>query len=192
MSDVEDATEVHTDMFKKARLSPNNMYYTPDYATQYVYEYVKSFPRVWEPCCGQNHITRFLETRGHTVIATDLSMGAEYDVLTYAPDPSSYDIIITNPPFQGKRKFFERLYSLNKPFAILVPTGLTFDSKMIRACLKADPTWGVIMPPRTINYIPSAHEDAVTLTRPPKGSRSWFHSSWFCHAVPDAKGVIVL
>lgn len=55
---------------------------------------------------------------GYSVIRTSLSEG--YDFLTYEPQ-EDYDVILTNPPFSIKDKIIERLYSLNKPFAILLP-----------------------------------------------------------------------
>ena len=36
-------------------------------------------------------------------------------------EPSSWDIIISNPPFSIKDKIIERLYSFDKPFAVLLP-----------------------------------------------------------------------
>ena len=36
-------------------------------------------------------------------------------------EPNEWDIIVSNPPFSVKDKVLERLYSFNKPFAILLP-----------------------------------------------------------------------
>lgn len=41
------------------------------------------------------------------------------DFFTY--EPSDYDVIVSNPPFSMKDKVLERLYQLNKPYAILLP-----------------------------------------------------------------------
>jgi hypothetical protein len=177
--------------WQRAKDKPNNNYYTPESAMGYIYDRIKGFPRVWEPCCGANHITRFLEGKGHTVIATDITMGDEYDLFTYAPPPESYDIIVTNPPFQGKRRILERLYALGKPFAILMPT-MALDSNPVRILLKKDPCWGIIMPPKTISYIPAEHERATSITKHPKGTRSFFHSSWFCHNLPNVRNMMIM
>jgi hypothetical protein len=179
-----------TSNWKNAKENPNNQYYTPESAMTYMYEYLKEFKTIWEPCCGANHMTRYLQNKGHDVIATDIEMGPQYDFLTYTPD-KDYDVIVTNPPFQGKRPILERLYSLDKPFAVLMPT-MTLDSNPIRKMLKDDPNWGVVMPPKTINYIPADHATSSTDTRHPKGTRSFFHSSWFCHDIPGVRGVIIL
>jgi hypothetical protein len=184
-------TTSYAGQWKQAKDKPNNQYYTPESAMTYVYDHLKYFKTVWEPCCGANHITRYLTNKGYVVFSSDITMGPEYDFFTYQPrDP--YDVIVTNPPFQGKRLILERLYSLNKPFAVLMPT-MTLDSNPIRKMLKQDPTWGVLMPPKTINYIPADHKHyADTDTRHPKGTRSFFHSSWFCHDIPGVRGVVIL
>lgn len=184
---AEDTTYVG--QFKRARENPNNNYYTPNDALDFVYDHVRPFRRVWECCCGANHIARYLEARGHVVIATDIDTG--HDMFTYAPPPEDYDIIVTNPPFQGKRRVLERLYELGKPFVVLMPT-MTLDSNPARQLLKIDPTWGILMPPKSINYIPADHPEATTLTTKPKGSRSFFHSSWFCHGIPTVTGMCIM
>ncbi len=185
----EQETLSYAGRFKKAQANPNNNYYTPDDAIDFVYDHIKPFSRVWECCCGANHITRYLQAKGHTVIATDLATG--HDLFEYAPPAEDYDIIVTNPPFQGKRRVLERLYALNKPFIVLMPT-MALDSNPVRMLLKADPTWGILMPPKSINFIPADHPDSATLTKKPKGSRSFFHSSWFCHRIPTVTGLTII
>lgn len=36
-------------------------------------------------------------------------------------EPDDYDVIVSNPPFSIKDKILQRLYELDKPFAILLP-----------------------------------------------------------------------
>ena len=42
----------------------------------------------------------------------------EQDFFTY--EPENWDIIVSNPPFKNKRKFFERALDLGKPFALIM------------------------------------------------------------------------
>jgi len=35
-------------------------------------------------------------------------------------EPKQWDVIVSNPPFTNKRKFFERALSFNKPFALIM------------------------------------------------------------------------
>ena len=53
---------------------------------------------IYEPCCGNGAIVRFLEKRGFTVISRDLyTTDLKQDYLV-EEDPA-YDVLITNPPF---------------------------------------------------------------------------------------------
>jgi len=40
------------------------------------------------------------------------------DFFTY--EPEKWDVIVSNPPFTNKRKFFERALELGKPFALIM------------------------------------------------------------------------
>ena len=44
-----------------------------------------------------------------------LHLESGQDFFTY--EPEKWDMIVSNPPFKGKRKIFERALSFNKPFA---------------------------------------------------------------------------
>ena len=43
-------------------------------------------------------------------------------------EPENWDIIISNPPFTNKRKYFERALSFNKPFALIMTNTWLNDS----------------------------------------------------------------
>jgi hypothetical protein len=51
------------------------------------------------------------------VISTHISTGQDF--LTYTPD-FDWDVIVSNPPFTNKRKYFERALSFEKPFALIM------------------------------------------------------------------------
>ena len=54
---------------------------------------------------------------GHKVIYSHIWYGQDF--FEYEPS-ESYDYIISNPPFTLKLKVLERLYKLNKPFAMIM------------------------------------------------------------------------
>lgn len=167
-----------------SRESPNDMWYTPASAVDHILPFLAPFPRIWECCCGEGHITRSLEANGHSVIATDINMGAQFDAYSYTPPPDSFDCVVTNPPFSRKTAFLGRLFGLGKPFAVLLPTNV-LESAPIRNLLKAHAgDWGMLLPPKTINYIHA--------TEPDRPSRSFFHSSWLCYRVPGVTAVLLL
>lgn len=69
---------------------------------------------IWEPCCGEGHMSNRLTVLGHEVISTDLvdrGFGiSDIDFLktTRAPAPN----IITNPPYMFAQEFVEHALSL--------------------------------------------------------------------------------
>lgn len=94
-----------------------DVYFTPTYAIKPLIQFIPKDWIVWEPAVGNGAISNYLAGQGLQVFGTDISNG--YDFLTYAP--SHVNCIITNPPFSLKTEFLERAFSLNLPFALLVP-----------------------------------------------------------------------
>ena len=60
---------------------------------------------------------RRLIEEGFCVVRSSLTEGKNF----FEHQPSEFDLIVDNPPFSVKDKVLERLYSFNKPFAILLP-----------------------------------------------------------------------
>ena len=60
---------------------------------------------------------RRLTEEGYRVVRSSLSDGQNF----FEYEPEKFDLIVDNPPFSLKDKVLERLYSFNKPFAILLP-----------------------------------------------------------------------
>lgn len=46
----------------------------------------------------------------------------------YEYEPLIWDVIVSNPPFTGKRKIFERALSFDKPFALIMSNTWLNDS----------------------------------------------------------------
>lgn len=59
----------------------------------------------------------FLKEEGYNVVRSSLAEGQDF----FNYEPEKWDIIVSNPPFSIKDKVLERLYSFNKPFAVLLP-----------------------------------------------------------------------
>ncbi len=75
---------------------------------------------IYEPCCGNGAIVKYLEKKGFTVIARDLYTTEEKHDYLVEEDPE-YDVLITNPPFCIKHEFFEKAMLSGKPFILLLP-----------------------------------------------------------------------
>ncbi len=96
----------------------DNELYTPAYAVDHIIKYLSKDKIIWCPFSEEWSMfyTR-LKEEGFKIIRSLLKEGQDF--FEYQPD--EFDLIVDNPPFSLKDKVLERLYSFNKPFAILLP-----------------------------------------------------------------------
>lgn len=94
----------------------NDECYTPDYGVKPILEFIPKDKIVW--CPFDTKESEFVKQISQTneVIHSHIDDGLDF----FEYEPTYWDIIISNPPFQAKRKFFERALSFNKPFALLM------------------------------------------------------------------------
>ena len=94
----------------------NDECYTPDYGVFPVLEFIPKDKIVW--CPFDTKDSEFVKQISSTneVIHSHIDDGLDF----YEYEPTHWDIIVSNPPFKGKRKIFERALSFNKPFALLM------------------------------------------------------------------------
>lgn len=77
----------------------------------------KREPIIWCPFDDENsEYVRIFKEKEFEVVNSNINDG--FDFFNY--EPENWDIIISNPPFSQKLKVFERLFSFNKPFAMLM------------------------------------------------------------------------
>jgi hypothetical protein len=102
-----------------------NEAYTPAYGVTPILKYIPKDAKVWCPFdTRQSEFVKQIEAQ-NLVIPTHISTGQDF--LTYTPD-FEWDVIVSNPPFTNKRKFFERALSFNKPFALIMTNTWLNDS----------------------------------------------------------------
>lgn len=96
--------------------------FTPFYAVDPIFEFLPPPSEnliIWCPFDEKwSAFVVSLKERGYNVIYSSLKDG--HDFFKYEPD--SYSMIISNPPFSKKDEVLYRLYKLNKPFIMLLPT----------------------------------------------------------------------
>ena len=110
----------------KVAASGNDEFYTPKYAVVPILNYIPIDSIVWCPFDTEDSwFVREFISRGTEVIATHIKTGQDF--FDYEPD--NYDYIISNPPYSLKTQVFERLFSLERPFAMLVGVVGLFESK---------------------------------------------------------------
>ena len=62
-------------------------------------------------------LPNFYEGGGFNCVKSHIDDGKDF----FKYEPDEWDIIISNPPYSIKDAIIERVYNLNKPFALLLP-----------------------------------------------------------------------
>ena len=102
----------------------NDECYTPDYAVKPILEYIPKDVTVW--CPFDTEESQFVKQISKTNPVTYSHLDKGQDFFQY--QPSEWDIIISNPPFSNKKKFFKRALAFNKPFALIMTNTWLNDS----------------------------------------------------------------
>ena len=96
----------------------DNELYSPYYIVDHIIKYLPKDKIIWTPFdCEWSAFYQRLKENGFKVVRSSLQEGQDF----FDFEPDEWDIIVSNPPFSLKDKVLERLYSFNKPFAILLP-----------------------------------------------------------------------
>jgi len=102
----------------------NDECYTPLYGVIPILKYIPDGAIVW--CPFDTKDSYFVKEISKTNIVEYSHISAGQDFFDY--EPQSWDVIVSNPPFTNKRKFFERALSFNKPFALIMTNTWLNDS----------------------------------------------------------------
>lgn len=98
------------------RFNLKDEYYTPKILVDSILPYVKPFKKIWCPFdTTESEFVIGLTEAGHEVICSHIWTGKDFFLF----EPPEYECIVSNPPFSQKLAVLERLYRLNKPFAVL-------------------------------------------------------------------------
>jgi len=102
----------------------NDECYTPAYGVEPILEFIPEGAVVWCPFDTEQSEFVKLISKKNTVVYSHLDGGKDF----FEWQPERWDVIVSNPPFTNKRKFFERALSLNKPFALIMTNTWLNDS----------------------------------------------------------------
>lgn len=94
----------------------HDYYATEPKAVELLLQHEQFSGLIWEPACGEGHISKVLESHGHEVHSTDLiqrgyGIGG-CDFLAEGYDTFWDGDIITNPPYKYAREFVEKALSI--------------------------------------------------------------------------------
>lgn len=97
----------------------NDECFTPAYGVKPLLKYMDKSKSYWCPFDKEDSefVREFKAAGFEDVWWTHIDDG--FDFFNFTPG-FHFDCIISNPPFTGKRKIFERAISFNKPFALLM------------------------------------------------------------------------
>ena len=103
----------------------NDECYTQDVSVYPILKFIPENAIVW--CPFDKHDSNFVKliSKKNKVIFSHID--TDQDFLNWEPD-EHWDVIISNPPFTNKKKFFERALSFNKPFALIMSNTWLNDS----------------------------------------------------------------
>lgn len=92
--------------------------YTPRYAVEPLEKFIPKHWKIWCPFDTEDsEYVKFFREKGYNVINSHITQNKDF--FTY--QPVDYDCIVSNPPFSLKDEIIQRLFELNKPYAILLP-----------------------------------------------------------------------
>lgn len=90
---------------------------TLPYAVKPIIKYIPAGSKVWCPFDkSTSEFVKQISEAGFDVVYSHIDDGFDF----YIYEPGDWDVIISNPPFTGKRHIFERALSFGKPFALVM------------------------------------------------------------------------
>lgn len=100
------------------KFNQKDEYYTPSILVEPILKYLKPNSIVWCPFdTEESEFVIILKEKGHKVIYSHIWLGQDF--FEYEPK-EDYDYIVSNPPFTRKLEVLDRLYKLDKPFAMVL------------------------------------------------------------------------
>jgi len=97
----------HTKTFMK-----HDDYMTPKYAWENIIQYIPKDKKIWEAFYGDGNSGSYLEELGFDVIHEPVDFfESDYG-----------EIIVSNPPFSRSKEGMDRMYELDKPFIMIMPS----------------------------------------------------------------------
>jgi hypothetical protein len=141
--------------------SGKDEFYTPKYAVTPITEYLKDGSTIWCPFdTSESVFVKTFKELGHVVIASHVNDGGDFFELDF-----NCDYIISNPPYSLKAEVFERLFSLGKPFAMLVGVVGLFESQR-RFELFRDNNFEIMYMNRRVSYFEDYKDQKPALNPP--------------------------
>jgi hypothetical protein len=139
---------------------------------------------IWCPFDNNNsNIVIALKERGYNVINTHIKLGQDF--LTFIPN-FEWDIMISNPPFSKRTRFFNKINSYNKPYIMLQPIMFFNNNSMIRDLIRSSNQYRFIFPNYRMGFIVKSGYGYTE-----KDKTTAFYSFWLCKDLFLDKNVFI-
>lgn len=148
----------------KSMNNKNDERYTPPILVEPIIKYLKPDSTIWCPFdTKDSEFVIQLKEKGFNVIYTHIVDGKDF--FKYEPK-EQYDYIISNPPFTKKLEVLDRLYKLNKPFAMLL--NIEILNYQVVGSFFLDKELQLLIVDKKVSF---------------DGKTSSFNTSYFCHNI---------
>jgi hypothetical protein len=139
---------------------------------------------IWCPFDLKNsNIVVALKQKRFNVINTHIETGQDF--LNYIPE-FEFDIMISNPPFSKRTKFFNKINSYNKPYIMLQPIMFFNNNSMIRELIKDSERYRFLFPENRMQFIVKSGYEYTE-----KNKTTAFYSFWLCKDIFLDKSVFI-
>ena len=119
--------------YRSNDVAENDYYATDPIAMEKLCDVFEFHKWIWEPACGEGHLSKVLESRGYDVISTDLidhNFGG-YETLDFlqTDEKNLKEDIVTNPPYKFANEFVKKaLDSIANDYYVVFFLKLSFVS----------------------------------------------------------------
>ncbi|HNU76473.1 MAG TPA: tRNA (adenine-N(6)-)-methyltransferase [bacterium] len=124
---------------------------TPRYGVEFLLPYIQHLKDkiIWCPFDKEDsQFVQVLSKNGFKVVYSHLEYGQDF--LTY--EPEHWDVIISNPPYKNKRKFWERALDFKKPFTLLLPLNILSDSVINVTMREREREFQLLVPSKRMRF----------------------------------------
>ena len=143
----------------------DDKYYTPNSVWNQILPYIPKNTIIYEPFYGNGKSGDYIKSQGYTVIHNNENCYEEYHKY-------QFDLILSNPPFSTKKQVFNWLFSVGKPFIMLVPVA-TITTSYVRNHLEE---LKIIIPTKRIHFYKQIDENGNEKLL----KRTSFDTCWIC------------
>ena len=148
-------------------------YETGKYIWEMMLNFVSKNKTLYDPFYCRGHTKSVMEELGYDCIHEDEDFFENHDKY-------EYDIIISNPPFSIKKKVFNELKKIDKPFMLIVPIS-TITKKYLKDNFKNDDI-SIIIPEKRLQFMKNGEQL----------KDCWFDTVFVCYKMNLEKQIIYL